>query len=241
MIPLFRKIRQKMANDNKPLKYLRYAIGEIVLVVIGILIAIQINNWNEQEKGKVLEKQLLENLIENLEQNCDQLESRIKSIAYFRKIGNIFISALENNLSYQDSMEEHFHGALMNTSHLKLSSVSYEVIKNTGFEIVRNETLKKEMMKYFEEIQPRFHVELSWGNVDSADREKYIDEHFIQSGRGKKNIYKPFDGNSLMEDNYFVALINKTDMQRSYFSEIMKDHLIQSQRLLKIIKEELKE
>jgi len=47
MIPFFRKIRKKMADDNKPLKYMRYAIGEIVLVVIGILIALQINNWNQ--------------------------------------------------------------------------------------------------------------------------------------------------------------------------------------------------
>lgn len=50
MIPFFRKIRKKMADDNKPLKYMRYAIGEIILVVIGILIALQINNWNEERK-----------------------------------------------------------------------------------------------------------------------------------------------------------------------------------------------
>ena len=55
MIPFFRKIRNppageagKMADDNKPLKYIRYAIGEIVLVVIGILIALAINNWKKE-------------------------------------------------------------------------------------------------------------------------------------------------------------------------------------------------
>ncbi len=50
MIPFFRKIRKKMADDNRPLKYMRYAVGEIVLVVIGILIALQINNWNEHRQ-----------------------------------------------------------------------------------------------------------------------------------------------------------------------------------------------
>ena len=44
MIPFFRKIRKKMADDNRPFQYVRYAIGEIVLVVVGILIALQINN-----------------------------------------------------------------------------------------------------------------------------------------------------------------------------------------------------
>ena len=54
MIPFFRKIRYKLANDNHPAwpagRFMRYAVGEIVLVVIGILIALQINNWNENRK-----------------------------------------------------------------------------------------------------------------------------------------------------------------------------------------------
>ncbi len=54
MINFFRKTRKKLADDNKFLKYSRYAIGEIVLVVIGILIALQINNWNENRKKQKL-------------------------------------------------------------------------------------------------------------------------------------------------------------------------------------------
>lgn len=47
MIPFFRKIRKQISDDNKPLKYFRYAVGEIILVVIGILIALQISHWSE--------------------------------------------------------------------------------------------------------------------------------------------------------------------------------------------------
>jgi hypothetical protein len=50
MIKFFRKIRQNLINEGKTSKYFKYAIGEIVLVVIGILIALQINNWNEHRK-----------------------------------------------------------------------------------------------------------------------------------------------------------------------------------------------
>ena len=58
MINFFRKIRKKLADDNKPMKYLRYAIGEILLVVVGILIALSINNRNEEAKNILLIKYL---------------------------------------------------------------------------------------------------------------------------------------------------------------------------------------
>ncbi len=63
MIKFFRKIRQQLLTENKFSKYLIYAIGEILLVVIGILIALQINNWNEGEKEKKLEDESLRKIL----------------------------------------------------------------------------------------------------------------------------------------------------------------------------------
>ncbi|NNL82601.1 MAG: hypothetical protein HKP28_04370, partial [Winogradskyella sp.] len=69
MIKFFRHIRQSMINQNKTKKYVLYAVGEIVLVVIGILIALQINNWNENRKLQneinIYLNQKLENLKED--------------------------------------------------------------------------------------------------------------------------------------------------------------------------------
>jgi len=73
MINFFRKIRKKMADDNKPMKYLRYAIGEIVLVVIGILIAIQINTWNLERKTQLKEKVILQSLLDEFKTNSASL------------------------------------------------------------------------------------------------------------------------------------------------------------------------
>ena len=75
MIPLCRKIRKKMADDDKPMKYARYTIGEIALVVIGILIALQINNWNENRKTRNSEQQYLLALKEEFSFNKDELKS----------------------------------------------------------------------------------------------------------------------------------------------------------------------
>ena len=67
-----------MAGDNKPIKYMRYAIGEIVLVVIGILIALSINNWNENRKSKIMANEVYKNLLTSLQQDSTEVQKIIE-------------------------------------------------------------------------------------------------------------------------------------------------------------------
>lgn len=73
MITLFRRIRQKLINSGSVTKYLLYATGEILLVVIGILIALQVNNWNEDRKNQELSKQYLTSLRADLNEDLEML------------------------------------------------------------------------------------------------------------------------------------------------------------------------
>lgn len=73
MITLFRRIRHKLIESGAFTKYLLYAIGEILLVVIGILIALQINNWNEGFKNEQARVETLNSLNSEFEQNLKQL------------------------------------------------------------------------------------------------------------------------------------------------------------------------
>ena len=79
MINFFRKIRKQFADDNKPLKYLRYAIGEIVLVVIGILIALQINTWNENRKERSERDYVVHELLAEFQVNLELLRRNVDS------------------------------------------------------------------------------------------------------------------------------------------------------------------
>ena len=77
MIKLFRKIRQNLLSEGKTSKYLKYALGEIVLVVIGILIALQINNWSENRKETRKEIKLAEQLLTDARADSIFFKSRI--------------------------------------------------------------------------------------------------------------------------------------------------------------------
>jgi hypothetical protein len=74
MLKFFRKIRQNLLMENKTRKYLTYAVGEIVLVVIGILIALQINNWNEQRKTNAITHLYYNQLLEDFEKDKNYIE-----------------------------------------------------------------------------------------------------------------------------------------------------------------------
>jgi len=73
MINFFRKIRKQLADDNMPLKYFRYAIGEILLVVIGILIALSINNWNQSRKQNIAENEFLQGIKTDLKKDKEYI------------------------------------------------------------------------------------------------------------------------------------------------------------------------
>ena len=80
MIKLFRKIRQRLLSEGKTGKYFKYAIGEIVLVVIGILIALQINDWNDQRKLKQQEQTYYCKISEDLKTDIKNINRTLVSL-----------------------------------------------------------------------------------------------------------------------------------------------------------------
>ncbi|MCR9290948.1 MAG: DUF6090 family protein [Bacteroidetes bacterium] len=105
MIKFFRKIRQNLIMENKTGKYLKYAIGEIVLVVIGILIALGINNWNESRKFKNVEKTVLTNIYKNLATDSTQFNYYTKTIEQIEKLHLELFQVGQGNVSL-DSISE---------------------------------------------------------------------------------------------------------------------------------------
>ncbi|WP_431157814.1 DUF6090 family protein [Winogradskyella poriferorum] len=81
MIKFFRKIRQRLLSENKFSEYLLYAIGEIILVVIGILIALQINNWNERRKIEQSGKEYIKEIYKDLKIEITNIDEILNSLS----------------------------------------------------------------------------------------------------------------------------------------------------------------
>ena len=146
MIPFFRKIRKKMADDNKPLKYARYAIGEIILVVIGILIALQINNWNERRKIQSNQEKYLTLLKTEAENNLKEIrntknavsEMKMKQIVLYNLINVKRDTVTENYLS------ESLFRIISSVYRFKYENSALSDLKSSGnLKNVLNDSLRK--------------------------------------------------------------------------------------------------
>ena len=149
MINFFRRIRKKLADENKPLKYMRYAIGEILLVVVGILIALQINNWNEQRKLKAIELKLLEELYTTIEGDLNLNAYNFQRNERGIYSAQILIDNFEKERPYHDSLNLHFANALGRYIALTRNN-AYENIKEYGLDFISNDSTKLDISWMYE-------------------------------------------------------------------------------------------
>tara|TARA_R110002167_G_scaffold270508_3_gene477027 strand:- start:120 stop:833 length:714 start_codon:yes stop_codon:yes gene_type:complete len=236
VIKFFRKIRQQLLTENKFSKYLLYAIGEIALVVIGILIALSINNWNEGNKRKSQEKKILLHMKRNLESNLLQdypnlvLDNSLKSTS-------IVLDYLENRKPYNDSLDYHFAWIPAYTRHMP-NSTAYENLKTIGFDIISNDSLRENYQKLY-----AFHYELARFQrnelaYDNSNKFRDFYKKHFRNFIWHENA-TPINYPSLLENNEFHEMLISTQnynlIQLTYRNKTNEE----VEKLIKMIDKEL--
>ncbi|MEN8124756.1 MAG: DUF6090 family protein [Bacteroidota bacterium] len=180
MINFFRKIRKKLADDNQFLKYSRYAIGEIVLVVIGILIALQINNWNQENKNHQKELFYLRDLNNGLKNSKVELNRIIEKTkkSWLSSDSLIFISRSYNaSISYQ-TLDSLIRLSINYAIFTPDEGIINEIINSGNLNIIKNETIRSfiaswdshlENIKKYEEFQKTISVQYTNYLTDFVD------------------------------------------------------------------------
>lgn len=119
------------------------------MVSIGIFIALQANNWNEQRKAKIQELELLKSLKIELERDLTDIDHNVKGQKEVAYSGNLLLEAMENKVSYSDSIANHFARVMLPTSFLYTTS-TFETIKSNGVDLVSNPAVRNKMIEVFD-------------------------------------------------------------------------------------------
>ena len=238
MIKFFRNIRKKLAIENKALGYMRYAIGEIVLVVIGILIALQINNWNEHRKLNIEEQEALINIKQDFSYNKELL---LKTINETEAGIQSCLNVLDYTGNKPKPEREQYFDSLMNQFmispyYFPRNGFLDDLINSGKLSLFNNVDLRNRLSTWkpmVERIQERYiglrryqddlndyiHENGSWLNADAISTTvrsvRFPKSGFEIDNRNMLDHIKfenMIENNAIYLDNYRIELINTRNL-----------------------------
>ena len=223
MIKFFRKIRYDLMEQNKTGKYLKYAIGEIVLVVIGIMIALQINNWNELRKEAIYERKILIEIQNSLQKDLNFWKNLLKGRITRKESGAPeLLKKLNNPDVYQDSVGSMIrdYANLRIGINFSYDKGPYESLKSIGLDQIKNDSLRQNIVRMYEVTLPRGE---DFIDGDDDFLEQKIDdlaESFYEYKYSKDSVYKinrmiKLD-NMLNNPNFMKMVVIEQERAESY-------------------------
>ena len=237
MLKFFRRIRGSLISSGSTKKYFLYAIGEIALVVIGILIALQINTWNENRKLDKKEINLLKELRINLETNVKNLQNDVTHQIFQAEKLNSVITHLEEKKAYHDSISQ-FLDISMPAPDVTLTSSAFETLKSSGLELIRSDSLRNGIINLFEVSYPYLMQETKrledqmWPSVVLPMQQK----HFKIKPDAR---YIPTDYTAMLEDEELINMLSFRLTMRAFSSQLKNSTIQLTQDVISSIDREL--
>jgi hypothetical protein len=230
MIRLFKKDKKKFIYSRKIRNYLAYSIGEIILVVIGILIAVYINNWDLNQLKQDNGVKALKIVKRDLQTEKYVLEDFKKRYSYTRKY---LIDILYNNKTDNlDSLKFHFGPYV----HYKMNS-EYISLKSSGkLNLISNSKLRSKLVNFYE-VYYSIYKELEEEHKFFIDK-RVNDYFFNQFPSDTSNFVDPKFVETKLNDQTFKKILDQQITSLQYISENF--YIEKIDELIKIITEELK-
>jgi len=236
MISFFRKIRKSLLNQNKIKRYTPYALGEISLVVIGIVIAVNINNWNEQQKVKTQELKTLAELKSALQADLVDIKFNINWHESAQNACEVLLVVIDKKIPYNDSLANHF-GSMTRFSQFLPDLSTYEAIKVSGLGLISNDSLRLEMAHYYEnEIKFALGTEAINRSLPPMNMELYRKHFYVNA---ILTYATPKNYNTLVRDDEFISYLYETKGFRQNEVQLFQDLAMTCNRLIEFIDEEL--
>jgi len=221
MIKFFRKIRQNLLSAGKTGQYFKYAIGEILLVVIGIIIALQINNWNEDRKEKLKEAEILSYAIENLRSDSLSLVNIIDNANAMLQVQNDLISLSQGKMEESD---------ITNLNPIRKSEPNQIITKKNNLDLpnkVRSQTLKKSILAYFLRTDGLEFTITNYNELIEQKVRPFLGQKKLLNYGVDLSTRGLFNSNLINRDRFFLEFKNE-EIQQILFESSVKLYIIKN-------------
>jgi hypothetical protein len=229
---VFRKQRLQLAAENRTVKYLRYAIGEIFLVVIGILIALQVNNWNQERKQAISEKEFFEGIKHDLTQDKQYIELILNSnklkIKAYNQLNDYITRSTNPNKNYIDSLLQEYFFAGQRTFY-PISGSFQSAVAGNEINTYKNKAAIRALIKLYNSTYPRL--------IDDAklldERWSLLTKKYIHERRIKHFNYKDnAQLSQILDDMYYHYVL------LTWYQNLLKNTNTEIDGLLKTVNNE---
>jgi len=216
MIKFFRKIRQKLLSQNQVTRYLVYAIGEILLVTVGILIALQINTWNDERKASSQEVSNMKEIFENLDYDINRYQNnRSRNLERSLGLDSLRI-AVSNAIGGADETVNIYYYALLYGQEYAIATLNRsgydQLINSKTIQLIDNRQLAQNLTDYYERNSM---AAMKFEPVTSLNSIKTIHRKFLQL-RGLDDYIRSFDtisDSSYLPDYDYAKILMMKDLQ----------------------------
>jgi hypothetical protein len=229
--------KNKTGKPSWPVRrYFKYAIGEIILVVIGILIALQINNWNDAHNLSNKETSLLIEMKSNLESDLEGLKWDINKNEGLLKANRGVLKSLNDGV-YHDSLNLYYTWIKGNTVFIKNTS-AFKNLESLGLDIIKNDSLRIKITNLYSTQYEYIRY------VEQVRDEKFQFEQIIPQINKhlrltSENLYQPINFEELSRNNEFKSVIKINCDLRNYIIVTYKDIEKMISELILVIELEL--
>jgi hypothetical protein len=214
MIKFFRKIRQNLLMENKTGKYFKYAIGEIILVVIGILIALQINNWNENRKIQSKSYDYMQRLKVDLDNVLEDVNRSVNSTERNYNQALVTLEALETKKllpnkrgDFESYLKRYFQFQIT----IQNTTAYNEMLSSGDLGLIKNEWLRTAFANLSDYRE--FIIKVNQSNHDAYKNnlelfQKHVRYHIQYRDTDSTTVEAKYDFDSMSNDNLFINSIS---------------------------------
>ncbi|WP_445383062.1 DUF6090 family protein [Robiginitalea sp. IMCC43444] len=237
MIQFFRKLRHKFLTENKFSKYLLYAIGEILLVVIGILIALQVNNWNNERDNRQKEITILKEIQRNLETNVMQFTTEAKMQGSIVESISLIMDQIKNEVPYHDSLGVKY-AAIAWTEEFNFANSAFETLKTQGFDLISSDPLRDNIIQLFNIRYTRISDVIQKVSMTEHSQLNTLYLKYIEFDEQGKAIV--VDSEDLFKDKTFTNMLSSRRIWKIDIISTYRELIEESLALSEMIDRELK-